>query len=307
MLSGKCGMIKKNKTILLTGVTGFIGSFVLKALLKKYWNIIVLKRRTSDLKRIKDVLSHVKIYDLETVDLSVLFERENISGIVHLATDYGKKHNNDISLMVQANIELPLQLLKAGISRGLKFFVNTHTYAGAEYNLYSSMKAGFLDMAQYYAANSDCKIVHMRLEYVYGPGDDTDKLIPMIIENLTASRSTTATPGGQKRDFIYIDDVTEAYLRLLDRIDGITSRPQEFQIGTGKSVALKIFVDKIAQSLGKKGLVEWGKVPYRHREIFDSKANTKEAKKLLDWSARFSIDQGIAKTLSYYGGNSHGK
>ena len=78
------------KCILLTGATGFLGSHLLKALVNKGYEVIALKRSTSDTWRLKGFESSFKSYDIDLVPLQKVFEDQYIDTIIHTACLYGR-------------------------------------------------------------------------------------------------------------------------------------------------------------------------------------------------------------------------
>ncbi|MCD6398767.1 MAG: NAD-dependent epimerase/dehydratase family protein, partial [Candidatus Aenigmarchaeota archaeon] len=126
--------------ILLTGASGFLGSHLLPKLVKKDYNVIILKRSFSNTWRIKNIIPQLKSYDIDKMDIEKIFRENKINVIIHLATDYGKKNSNDVSQILKSNVELPTKLLKLGTKYGSSFFVNAHTSTNSEYTLYSAMK-----------------------------------------------------------------------------------------------------------------------------------------------------------------------
>lgn len=290
----------EGKKILVTGGTGFLGSHLLPSLVEEGHDVILLKRSFSNTWRIKDILSEIKTYDIDKIDNERIFYENEIEGIIHLATDYGRKNDKDVSQMCKANIELPTDLLALGTKYGIDFFVNTHTYADNKYSLYSAMKNAFLEIAEFFVFNYQLKFVNMRLEYIYGERDDYTKFIPFVIKRILEGKEIKATKGEQKRDFIYVKDVVDAYLRVLNNLGSLSEGSTEFEVGTGKSVSLNHFVDKIEEEIGKQANVKWGAIPYGKNEIFDSKAHIARAKKYLKWRQKYNISNGLKKTIDWY-------
>ena len=64
-----------SKKILLTGITGFLGSNLASALVEKGYKVIALKRKSSSLKRIKSIINKIDLYDIEDVDFSTIFKK----------------------------------------------------------------------------------------------------------------------------------------------------------------------------------------------------------------------------------------
>ena len=82
------------KTILLTGATGFLGSYLLEAFLQKGYKVVVLKRSTSNIWRIQDLITQIICYDVDIQPLENAFTDQHIDYVVHTACHYGR--NEDI-------------------------------------------------------------------------------------------------------------------------------------------------------------------------------------------------------------------
>jgi len=284
----------------MTGATGFFGSHLLSTLIKKGYDIIIIKRSFSNTWRIQNVISQIKNYDIDKVDIKKIFNENEIEGIIHLATDYGRKNNNDIIQMFKANIELPAKLLELGTKHEVNFFINTHTFWSSKYGLYSSMKNSFIEIAKYFTANFKVKFINMKLEHMYGEKDDCSKFIPFVIKSILQDSEIKATEGVQKRDFIYVKDVVDAYLEVLDNLRNLDEEFIEFEIGTGKSISLRDCVSKMEEEINEKANIKWGAISYEKNEIFDSKANIEKAKNILGWYPNYDLNSGLKKTIKWY-------
>jgi len=80
-----------NKTILITGATGFLGSHITWTLFNEGFNIIILKRSFSDIWRIREIIDKIRYYDIDKVELEIPFKENEIDCIIHTATNYGRK------------------------------------------------------------------------------------------------------------------------------------------------------------------------------------------------------------------------
>jgi CDP-paratose synthetase len=279
--------------LLITGGTGFIGTHLLPRLLDQGYELVVTTRKSSNLNKLPKS-DKVSLFQLESDSFADLFHKKDILGTIHMATEYGKKDLN-FHKMLGANLELPLEILKHGAS-SMRFFINTHTCVGTNYDLYAMTKAGFYEMSRYFADNYDLGMIHLRLEYVYGSKDDTSKFLPLVMHNMRKGIPTPASQGEQRRDFVHIDDVIEAYMATLRHYARIGAGLHEYQIGTGVAMTLKETVSLLEEISGKPSLVDWGKYPYKKNEVFHPQLDLEPARKELEWEAKISLRQGLKMT-----------
>lgn len=306
------------KTILLTGATGFIGSCLLGALLEKTeFNVIILKRSNSDVFRIKNSLDKVKFYDIDTYELSMIFEENIIDGILHLATYYVKSHaQEDIEKMIDANVKFPTLLLELCHEYKVKFFINTGTFfeyssfsnpiyeksAVIPFNLYASTKSSFDAILNYYAHNTHLNIVTLKLSAPFGYNDNF-KLIPFLIDSVLKNNEVSLEKGEQSWDFIYVKDVVSAYLKTIELcLNTKRTLNEEILIGTGKSTTIKEIVN-IIHEISNTNLISMEK-DYSEKQIFLSLIDNSKAKNLLQWNPQYTIKEALFETYTLYKENS---
>jgi CDP-paratose synthetase len=287
-------MIKK---ILMTGITGYLGSQMAKALLARGYSVIALKRKTSSLTRIESILAEITLYDLEENDFSELFRAHpQINTVIHTATCYGR-NNETASQVARANTLFPLNLLEASMSAGVKNFVNTDTALDKSLNLYSLSKKQFMEWGKYYSLKNEVRFVNIRLEHFYGPGDDDSKFTTYVIKScLNNVPKLKLTHGEQRRDFIYIDDVISAYLVLLKNIDVFPDGFEEFDVGSGEVVSIKDFVRTVHRLTESQSILDFGAIPYREGEVMLSEVNVEPLAEL-GWACNTTLEQGLTLTL----------
>lgn len=100
------------------------------------------------------------------------------------------------------------------------------------------------------------------------------------------------TYGDQKRDFIFVDDVADAYIAALEY--GINNKfhYKKYEVGTGNSVSVKNFLDTIKNISKSNTKINYGAIPYRSDEIMMSEADNLDLL-ALGWEPKFTIESGI--------------
>ena len=203
----------KEKIIIVTGISGFLGLALTKSLISQDYTVIGFRRNIR--KKLKFNNKKLIIYKNNKKQiLKVFSEYSNILGIIHTATCYGRQ-NETILEILEANVYYPLNLLELAVKKNVKFFINTDTVLQKYLNLYSMSKNQFLDWCRFFAKNSSIKILNLKLQHMYGPGDDSNKFTGFIFDQLIKNvKEIDLTPGYQERDFIFIDDVVNIWFNL---------------------------------------------------------------------------------------------
>lgn len=287
------------KRILLTGVTGFLGSHLAKALLANNYEVIALKRKASSLHRVQSIVHNIKLIDTDHINFDQVFQDCGvIDAIIHTATCYGRNNESVMDIFL-ANTEFPLRLLDAGNRAGIRIFLNTDTILDKYLNLYSLSKNQLLEWGKFFAMHNKIHFCNIRLEHFYGPSDDDGKFTAHVIKSCIANLpELKLTLGEQKRDFIYIDDVVSAYLILLEKMDQLPMF-NEFDVGSGHAVSIREFVETVHDISKSKTHLAFGALPYREGEVMLSIANI-DALNRLGWTCKTSLTKGLSLVIESY-------
>jgi CDP-paratose synthetase len=284
--------------ILLTGAAGFLGSHLLEELLAKRYKVIILKRSTSNTWRIPHLLDQVSSYDIDKQLLELVFEQQNINVVIHTAGQYGRD-GCSISKVIEANVIFGVNLMDACLRHNVKTFINTDTMLLPYLNNYSLSKKQFVEWLKQHSDR--IQVVNLRLDHMYGVKDDDNKFVAWILSQLKENTpKIKLTPGEQKRDFIYIDDVVSAFMIVLDKRRGL-SQFSEFDVGTGRLLSVRKFVERMAFYYKKSNpklqtKLLFGAVPYRKGEVMSVNVDTADLNKI-GWQPKIELDEGINKII----------
>jgi len=292
--------------VILTGGTGFLGSHLLQKLLANNYEVIILKRSFSKLDRIRSALGHPKLtlFDLDKGNVEDVFADNSIHSIIHTATEYGRP-GSPVHLVLETNLVYPIKLIELGIKYGVNNFINTDSYFNKENFRYSHLLNYSLSkrsLVQWLTSLSDnIHIANVVMEHLYGPHDDKVKFVGSMIQNIAIDQigRIALTHGHQKRDFIFVDDATDAFMLLLEHMKGAGARYREFQLGTGQSIPVRTMAETIKQISSSPTMLGFGDIEYRSDEIMDSKADN-SALLELGWSPHVKLHDGVIKTIDSY-------
>ncbi|MEM2900288.1 MAG: GDP-mannose 4,6-dehydratase [Thermoplasmata archaeon] len=305
--------------VLVTGATGFVGANLARHLLKEGYDVHIFVRATSNLWRIEDIATQMKIYILD------LLEKEKVYSVVHeirptlifhLATAgiYGGVHPDEYQA-IDTNLVGTINLINACNDIDYKCFVNTGSSSeyGKKKNpmkeddicepntIYGITKLA----ATLYAVNVGRKngkpIVTLRLFSPYGPYDDSRRLISYVISNSLRNKPLSLSNPNSVRDYIFIDDVIEAYMSCIQKAD--YCKGETFNIGSGVQRKISEVVEIILQKVGSNLKPNWGSIAGRDYEPEIWQADITKARKHLNWHPKYRLEEGLERTINWFKDN----
>ena len=290
----------------ITGATGFIGSNLTRRLVGNGWVVHVLVRRQSNLDILNDLKGKiaVHVHDGTTEQLCGILSGAQPDIVFHVASLFLAEHGPEHVLpLINSNLGFPATLLEAMAQNGLTKFVNTgsswqHCENGKNnpVNLYAATKEAFEDIIRYYVDAAGLKAITLLLYDTYGPGDDRPKLINLLLKAIRMKEPLYMSPGDQRIDLVHVNDVVDAYLAASEYLFTCRDAGHErYAVTTGEYRRLKDVVALFEQILGKTLPVQFGKRPYRRREVMDPWC---EERVLPGWKPRVPLASGLADLVS---------
>ncbi|MHB8917442.1 MAG: NAD-dependent epimerase/dehydratase family protein [Desulfocucumaceae bacterium] len=308
--------------VLVTGATGFVGSCLTRRLVEMNKEergmspieVHIFTRSKSDKWRIADLLglvhSHqVDLRDADIVEKAVCQIRPTV--IYHLATYGGFTFQKDTSAIIESNLIGTVNLLRACERIGFDCFINTGS--SSEYGIksgpmsesdmlkpvgdYGVSKAAATLFCQSRALEKGLPVITLRLFSPYGPWDDPQRLIPYVIKSLLRGESPRLSTPKSVRDFIYIGDVLDIFLKVI-RVP--ISGGAIFNVGTGVQYSVSEVVSVITEIIGNGTRPVWGKVTSQRPEPAFWTADIGKAGAGLGWLPSRSLRAGLSKTIDWF-------
>lgn len=301
----------KNKTIIVTGGTGFLGTHLVNEL------------KSHGVKDVRALSS--KDYDLRTC-LGCVKAVKNADIVIHLAAKvggigYNREHPAE---MYYDNIMMGAQLMHEAWRAGVKKFVALGTICCYpkftpvpfdEKNLwngypeetnapYGLAKKMLLVAAQAYRQQYGFNAIFLLPVNLYGPGDnfnpESSHVIPALIKRFIDAKKDNLKKvevwgtGKATREFLYVEDAARAIVMATESYD----KPDPVNIGAGFEISIKNLVKKIAKITGYEGKIIWdrSKPDGQPRRML----NVKKAQKEFGFKASVRFDQGLSKTIQWY-------
>lgn len=282
--------------ILLTGATGYLGSYLLKNLLHAGHELVVLKRLTSNTDRIKQYLSQCQVIEIDPmVDLSIILSViRTCDMVLHAATSYGRHQETDMAIL-KSNLLFPLTLLEWACQQQVPYFVNLDSALPQYTNAYSLSKKQLIQWGHYYEMQHKIQCVNLELQHFFGPGDDESKFITYVIRQCLRQQPLLLTLGEQQRDFLYIDDMVAAILSVIEHINAL-GETRHFELGSGQAVTVRHMVETIHRLSVSHAELRFGAKAYRWGEPMFCQANSRTLT-MLGWKPKWTLEQALKDTI----------
>ena len=305
---------------LVTGATGFIGASLVRKLAEMGCEVHALVREGADLWRLRGTEQKVRLHkgDLTAADrLRDLVLSIQPTIVYHLAVHGAYPDQTNADEIIRTDIFGTWNLLKACAEVDYKVFVNTGSSSEYGPKLHAMRETDLPEPSSYYAVAKCAQTLvcqHMaraerrpvntfRLFSVYGPYEAPSRLIPTVIRRCLEGKDLEMVSPETARDFIYADDVLQAYLQLgqLSLQCGET-----FNIGTGVQSTVRDVVGAVLRSTGAKVKVHWGSMAARVWDTDTWVADPSKVRRVLKWTPKISLTEGIERTVEWFRGNRAG-
>ena len=289
------------KRVLITGMTGFIGSNLARHLLKdcEVYGLVRFPLNTS---YISDIQDKVKLlpYDGSYGSIASAINEARPELVYHLAAYYTKAHSpEETPKLIQSNLVLGAYLLESMSDYGIKNLIYASTtiaYSDGIYrppNLYAATKRAFSELLGYYTSAGLLRTVTLLLSDTYGPGDLRPKILNLAKYAAQNGEKIALSAGKQPYDVVHIDDVVCAFQMAGEQLaENEHWNNETFQVFSKRPLTLRKTIELMLQVNQLTLDAEWGKL---------SGPNQNEGKRenfcppLPGWQAQIPLEKGLAQ------------
>ena len=315
----------KGMNVLVTGADGFIGSHIAKALVEKGAQVTTIVRdvkKTSNLDvlqlRNKINIIHGDLINYNDVERTI--NEYDIQFVFHIAAQaiVGPANRSPLSTF-ESNIKGTWNILESSrLSKTIKGLIiasSDKAYGQQKklpyteesplngYYPYDASKACAEILARCYYMTYNLPLAITRNANTYGPADmNMSRIIPDMITSLLKNKHPIIrSDGTPERDYMYIKDAVGAYITLAENLHRKDVVGKAFNFGTGKPISVLDLYNKIIKLMGKNTKPKI--LGEAKNEIDRQYLSIEKAKRILKWSPKYSLDDGLKETIKWYKNN----
>ena len=329
--------------ILVTGAAGFIGFHTSLKLLKRgeqvmgldnlneYYDVTLKQARLAVLQK-EPNFSFAKVDLADDAAMAELFAREKFERVIHLAAQAGVRYSIEAPhTYTRSNITGTLNVLEGcrhnsvqhlvyastssvyGANTNMPFSV--HNIADHPLSLYAATKRANELMAHNYSSLFKLPTTGLRFFTVYGPWGRPDMALFMFTRNILEGKPIDVfNHGKHRRDFTYVEDISEGVVRAMDRIakpdpkwdsnnpDPATSNApfRLYNIGNNRPVELMRYIQVIEEYLGRKA--QMNMLPLQLGDVPETSANIDDLVSDVGYRPATAVEDGVHRFIDWFCG-----
>ena len=300
------------KKAIVTGATGFLGSWLVKELISHdIQTIAVIRSDESDVSILQneDKIRVVICPFAEYHKLPILILDRDIDVFFHLAwAGTSAMHRSDIKLQLN-NLQAACNAVKAASEIGCSKFVNAGSimeYEAMQYipedtiesglnNIYSIAKSSAYFMAKSLAVSLNLPYINAVISNIYGAGEKSARFINSTLRKFIKHEKTLFTHGNQMYDFLYVTDAVRAFYLIGEKGKPYTN----YYIGNSKPYPLRQFVIMMKDIVDKNIIVTFGEIPIQGASLTYQEFDSTKLEMELGFKAYVTFEEGIKKTVQW--------
>ncbi len=295
-------------SILITGGNGFIGRHLVRRLLHDGCQVTLLQRSPDQIDARTELL---RIQSLDPSEIAAVLAGRRFDLVFHLAGYGVSPDERNAEMMFRINVDVPRALVEIasrwppqavvmagsgseyqleGIDRPV-----TEDHPLEPYKLYGASKAAGTLCSAALATARNIPFAACRIFGVYGPGEAPHQLLPSLMKGIHTDNRIPLSPGLQKRDFLYVEDVVDA---LVEVAGALENDPQQLilNVGTGQPISVREFTRIAAGTLGiAESRLGFGDIPMRPDEAMMFSGDPARLQAFAGWHATVDPHIGIRR------------
>jgi nucleoside-diphosphate-sugar epimerase/glycosyltransferase involved in cell wall biosynthesis len=301
--------------ILVTGASGFIGANLFKMILRQRDDVFAVVRREKGWRLAEIDDEHILALDLnDSAAVKNIVSALGPKTVLDCASYGAYSFEVDPSLIYRTNYQSLVEFVTLLAGTPLAAYV--HAGSSSEYGAncsgpdeddrcdpnshYALSKVAAANYLRYMGQTIGFPAVNLRLYSVYGPLEDSSRLIPRLLRQALAGKLPPLVDPSTSRDFLHVDDVCAAFILAATRMNP-EIYGKSFNVGSGRKTTIADLVDLTREVFGVTEEPRFSSMEGRAWDLADWYANPARAKALLGWEPRISLAEGLKTTSDWVG------
>lgn len=303
------------KSALLTGGTGFVGANLARRLLADGHDVTLMVRPGHAPWRIRSLQGHVRLIEADlqdAVSVEQAVRAARPDWIFHLAAYGAYPSQVDLDRTVRTNVLGAMNLVQAGLAVGFEVFVNTGS--SSEYGYTSAAPAetqrpepnsGYAwgkvcatQFCRFSAQRHNVRMPTLRLYSVYGPYEEPSRFLPTLIAHGRRGDLPPLADPAVARDYVYVDDVSEAFVRAAHHTGGDPGAI--YNVGTGTQSTLADVVAVARRHLPIRQEPVWGSMANRAWDTTVWVSDNRKISQELGWTPGSDLEDGFRRFVDWF-------
>ncbi|MDR3265064.1 MAG: GDP-mannose 4,6-dehydratase, partial [Synergistaceae bacterium] len=305
--------------ILIVGASGFIGANILRTLLTERDDVVgtVFSGQSWRLRGVP--AAHTAFLNLQDpVSVQALLGRI-LPKVIFDCSSYGAySFEKDFARIHATNYLSFINFVESFLSsepHASNLHAWVHAGSSSEYGLnsagpkedspllpdshYAVSKAGVAHAIAYYGKTRGMPITNLRLYSVYGPYEDSSRLVPVLCEHVLRKKLPSFVNPHISRDFVHTEDIVDAFLLAAVRMNP-SMFGESCNVGTGTETSLETLARMARELFALDAEVRFDPVESRAWDREHWFADTRNTERMLGWKSRISLSEGLLKTCGWW-------
>ena len=297
--------------ILITGITGFIGSQIAELLVQYNFKVIGLKRSHSDVWRCEEFKEKIIWVDVDSEDdYKKHLENLGFETLIHCAwigVESNERGKWDVQLKNLIFLSELLQISKKVKVKKLLVLGSQSEYGQIEgkiseahptkpVNAYAAIKLACLELTKNFANINGIKWIWIRVFSLFGEKEGNNWLIPNILNSIKNNHNLELTHGEQKYAYLYIKDFAEVIYKIVDKhVDSGV-----YNVSSVKSISIKSLVTLIRDLVNPAFELKFGTLEYRKNQSMHIEGDMKKLEDQIGKIHFTDFNVAIVNTINYF-------
>lgn len=297
--------------VLITGITGFLGSHVAESLISNNIQVIGLKRKDSNIWRCEEFKDKIQWVDIDEKGFFVdELKKYSFDTVIHGAwigvesntrNDWNEQSKN-ISFLVSLLEVIKIVDVKKFIFLGSQAeYGNIDGKISEDYkpnalNAYGGIKLACLEIVKAFCETNDINWIWLRLFSLFGEKENQNWLIPSLIASMLTDEQMDFTPGEQKYAYLYVKD----YTSIMNKIVTMSIESGVYNVSSNQTRTIKSLVEDIRDYINPKFILNFGALNYRDNQSMHIEGNIMKLSSQIGEIELTDYKKALYNSLNYY-------